>query len=354
MEEKTKSRKINLCSSPEVKKEDENVDDEGKFDHLPQVKTQHGIVLAKYKGFWFNSNLFQSLMSLHKHFEAKDTDIFLATFPKSGTTWLKALVHTIINRPPSPLPENHSGEEIIQSPLLFSNPHQLVPFLENIRFEGGENYYSDDVNRIQIGSRIFSSHMPYQCLPDSILQSNSKIIYLYRNPMDVFASTFAFVLENGFAKLTSVEEEFQLFSNGNQSYGPFWDHILGYWNQSLKAHETDKKRVLFLRYEDLKKDPNPGLKKMAEFLGFPFSVKEEESGMIERIANLCSFENLKNLEVNRKGETETLRFKVKNSSFFRKGEVGDWKNYLTPSMAESFEKLMEEKFAGSGFAMEMH
>ncbi|KAL0407841.1 UNVERIFIED_CONTAM: Cytosolic sulfotransferase 1 [Sesamum radiatum] len=57
-------------------------------------------------------------------------------------------------------------------------------------------------------------------------------------------------------------------------YGPFWDDILGYWN----AHLENPGKVLFLKYEDLKEDITSQVKKIAEFIGFPFSVEEEEQG----------------------------------------------------------------------------
>ena len=37
----------------------------------------------------------------------------------------------------------------------------------------------------------------------------------------------------------------------------------------------------------------------------------------------------------------------------RKGEVGDWANNLTPSMAERLSKVMEEKLAGSGLVFKL-
>ncbi|KAK6116886.1 hypothetical protein DH2020_049377 [Rehmannia glutinosa] len=116
--------------------------------------------------------------------------------------------------------------------------------------------------------------------------------------------------------------------------------MLGYWNAHLKNPEE----VLFLKYEDLKGDIAFYIKKIAEFLGCPFSEDEEKQGLIEQISKLCSFENLKNLEVNKTGYRRGV---LKNSTFFRKGEVGDWANYLSPAMAESFQKVMESKLEGS-------
>ena len=84
---------------------------------------------------------------------------------------------------------------------------------------------------------------------------------------------------------------------GASEYGPYGDHLLGYWKESLERPE----RVLFLKYEDLKGDLSSHLKGLADFLGHPFSVEEEREGVVEKIAKLCSFESLSSLEVNKTG-----------------------------------------------------
>ena len=42
------------------------------------------------------------------------------------------------------------------------------------------------------------------------------------------------------------------------------------------------------------------------------------------------------------------RVLIQNSSFFRKGEVRDWKNYLTPMMASRLDQITEQKLKSSG------
>ncbi|KAL0306536.1 UNVERIFIED_CONTAM: Cytosolic sulfotransferase 5 [Sesamum radiatum] len=78
---------------------------------------------------------------------------------------------------------------------------------------------------------------------------------------------------------------------------------------------------------------------MAEFMGVPFSADEVRLGGVEEIAKLCSIEKLKSLKVNKEGNRKGI---IKNSSFYRKGEVGDWNNHLSPSMADRIDKLLEE------------
>lgn len=132
-----------------------------------------------------------------------------------------------------------------------------------------------------------------------------------------------------------------MYCRGVSGYGPFWDHVLGYWKESLERPD----KVLFLRYEDLKHDTAIHVKRLAAFMGVPFSAEEEREGAIEEISRLCSFSNLKELEVNKTGRSGPF---VENNAFFRRGEVGDWVNHLTPEMAERLNEVIEEKLGGSG------
>nr|XP_009801256.1 PREDICTED: cytosolic sulfotransferase 5-like [Nicotiana sylvestris] len=140
------------------------------------------------------------------------------------------------------------------------------------------------------------------------------------------------------------EEAFDMFCNGLTMAGPFWDHVLNYWEKSLEMPQ----KVLFLKYEDVKEKPFLHLRRLAEFLECPFSLEEEESGLVDEIIKLCSFENLSNLEVNKSGKT---LFGNDNRVFFRKGEVGDWKNHLTTEMVERLNQITEDKFNGSGLTL---
>lgn len=139
----------------------------------------------------------------------------------------------------------------------------------------------------------------------------------------------------------SMEDMFDLFCKGVFLYGPYWDHVLAYWNEALRR----PKEVLFLKYEEMKEQPGTQVRKVAEFYGCPFTFEEEKEGIVDAILGLCSFERLSNLEVNKEGYLPTGEMK---QAYFRKGEIGDWKNYLTAEMAEELDMITEHKFQGSG------
>ncbi|MCL7035572.1 hypothetical protein MKW94_020465 [Papaver nudicaule] len=289
--------------------------------------------LYQYQNFWYPAIHLQALLNIQRNFQALDTDLVLVTNPKCGTTWLKALCFAIVNR-------FHFDNPKQYHPLLTNNPHILVPFLENL-------YMIDqnpDLSCLSFNAtRLLSTHIPHASLPDSIKDSKCKLVYLCRDPKDTFISFWHFNnklrkdMEHG-----SLEEAFEKFCEGVVEFGPFWDNVLGYWKMSLESPE----RVLFLKYEEMKKEPKTHLMKLAVFLGSPFSAEEEKDGVPEEILNLCSFDNLSNLEVNKTGKMPMAGFEF--SVFFRRGEVGDHVNHLTPEMIERLDKITEQKFLDSG------
>ena len=60
---------------------------------------------------------------------------------------------------------------------------------------------------------------------------------------------------------------------------------------------------------------------------------------------------LKNLKVSKEGSyNPNTAFAKKNSAFYRKGNSGDWKNYLTEEMGARLDQIVEQKLNGSGFS----
>ncbi|KAG6382759.1 hypothetical protein SASPL_157533 [Salvia splendens] len=305
---------------------------------LPKEKGWRTSNIYLYQNFWCQPKEIDAIISMQKHYIAEDTDIIVSTIPKSGTTWLKALCFAVANR-------RLYAHDSTTHPLLTSNPHALVPFLEYKLFANQE---IPDMSRLP-RPHLVGTHVPLGALPDSVRESQCKIVYMVRNPFDTFVSIWHFMSNlrpDSFGPL-SVQEGFDMYCRGTIGFGPYWDHMLGYWHESLR----NPNKVLFLRYEDVKEDAGFHLRKLADFLGFPVSAEEEEEGVVEGIAKMCSFEQMKELEVNKKGKGAIVDFENKN--LFRKGVVGDWVNHFTPEMVERLSKIMEENLAGSGLSFKI-
>uniref|UniRef100_A0A0E0MCA6 Sulfotransferase n=1 Tax=Oryza punctata TaxID=4537 RepID=A0A0E0MCA6_ORYPU len=273
-------------------------------------------------GWYMSRRGVVSAMVIKRHLMARATDVFIATFPKSGTTWLKALLHSALH---------HDAHE-----LAAHSPHQLVPFLESQLFV---NDRIPDLSSLP-APRILTTHIPAQSLPDSIAASGSKVVYLCRDPKDCFVSLWHFW--NRFVSW-DIDVAVQQFCDGISHFGPFWEHVLGYW----RWHVEKPGQVFFLTYEELAADTLGLLRRLAEFVGRPFTVEEQEAGVDRKIVEICAMESLSRLEVNLSGTTDFIEKDVPNNIFFRRGVVGDWRNHLTPEMAMKIDEITESKFKGT-------
>ncbi|KAB1205379.1 Cytosolic sulfotransferase 6 [Morella rubra] len=303
-------------------------------DFISSLPRERGWIRAfshHYQGFWISTMAIQGVLAFQKNFQAHDTDVLLVTPPKAGTTWSKAILFALLNRARHPNPQRH--------PLVANNPHTLVLTLELNLYNGNQ---VPDLTSFPT-PRLFGTHLPYALLPASAKDSACKIVYMCRNPKDTFVSLWHYVNRawSTSSAIDSLEEAFDMFWRGVSPFGPYWDHVSGYWKESLE----NPHKVLFLKYEDMKEQPTTNLRRLAEFLGCPFSPEEEAKGIVNDISTLCSFDNLSNQEVNKRGKG---LYGEANEVYFRRGEVGDWVNYLTVEMTEKLDRITEEKFHSTG------
>ena len=314
---------------------DDEISEETKklISSLPSRIDYQGNKICKYQGCWYFYNTLQGVLNFQRGFQPQDTDIILASYPKSGTTWLKALTVALLERS-----KKHSSDDA-DHPLLYDNPHGIIPFLEIDVYHQSS---SPDLAKFSEPPRLFSTHMPLHAMQETLKHSPCKIVYVCRDVKDTliscwFYSSAIYKIE---PTISVLESRFKEFCNGTNYFGPFWEHILSYWRGSLE----DPKHVLFMRYEEMKSEPRDQIKRLADFLGCPFTKQEEDSGSVDKILDLCSLRNLSSLEVNKTGTINNVEHKF----FFRKGEVGDSKNYLTPEMENKIDMITQEKLHGCG------
>jgi len=275
-------------------------------------------------------------------FNARPSDVIVATLPKSGTTWMKSLLYSTVHRREHPVDDGSAGH-----PLNSWGPHELIKFFEY------QLYTKDkvpDLDRLP-DPRLFATHVPFVSLPRSVVATpGCKIVYVWRDPKDHLISQWdlanKFRVKDGREPLP-LEDAAKLFCAGLSPFGPYWDHVLGYW----RAHRADPKKVLFFRYEEMQRDPAAHVRRLAEFVGLPFSSGEEDGGVVDAVVALCSFERMKGMAATKGGRTELSFGVVPNSSFFRQGVVGDWVNHLSPEMARRIDAITVDKFKGSGLVV---
>ncbi|KAK6145668.1 hypothetical protein DH2020_022488 [Rehmannia glutinosa] len=314
----------NLSSSPN--------DVEKSLNDLPKARFWEILDICQWEGFWFEPGLVKPAAIFKSNFQARDDDVILASTIKTGTTWLKALSLCIMEKDHKTFANSHNHDDI----LTKESPHYYVPTIESM-------IYSTKTPHVDLyytsAPRLLHTHLPYAVLPDSVRNSACKIVYIARNPKDTVISMWHFFnsLFGRNQEPFPLDKAVDCFCSGVHLYGPFFEHVVEYWQESQKR----PKKILFIKYEELKSDPKGLVSKIAEFMGRPFA----DEGEVDDVLWRCSLERLKNLEVNKNGFTV---FPVPNKSYFRKGEVGDWKNYLTPQMEEQINKISRIKLEPFG------
>lgn len=136
----------------------------------------------------------------------------------------------------------------------------------------------------------------------------------------------------------TFEEYCELFLAGMIPPGSYFDHVMTFWN---KRNDSN---ILFLSYEEMKKDLRNSIIKVAKFM-----EKEIPEEKMELLLDHLSFDNMKkNSACNMESILKLKNNEVESDQFIRKGEIGDWKNYLTPELLEKFDEFIATSTKGTG------
>jgi len=263
------------------------------------------------------------LQSIHEHFQHRDRDVHVVTYPKAGTSWLQEIVWLINN------------QANVERSLVIPSGQRTV-YIELIRRDGEEEDRVKSLDTMDCPRHV-KWHHPAWLLPQSVTQS-AKIIYLYRNPKDTAVSWFHFQRMNKLYGFTGTFEEFlPLFMEDKVPYGSYWENVRSWWKL------RDQKNIMILSYESLQIDIFEGIRKIAIFLDKQLSEEE-----VAKIAKHTSFTNMK---ANPMTNGSSIPKIEGESDFMRKGKVGDWKNYFSSEQNQQMENWIEKNNANENIPM---
>ena len=183
--------------------------------------------------------------------------------------------------------------------------------------------------------RMIKSHLPLRFLPPAVLEK-CKVIYVGRNPKDTAISFYHMALDSPILGYKgTVQQYLDLFMDGLNLFGPFFNHLLGGWR--IKDHPN----VKFLWFEDMKKDQKAAIRDLCDFLDHPLS-----EGQMDQLVDYINFENMKK----NPNATPVAGVKLPETTpdFMRKGKVGDWKNHFNPDTLEKWDRWIEGNTVGTG------
>ncbi|KAF2892846.1 hypothetical protein ILUMI_13325 [Ignelater luminosus] len=276
-----------------------------------------------------------------KNLEVRNDDVWVVSYPKTGTTWTQEMVWLIAS---------HLDFDGAKKPLI-----ERFPFLEASSILNSEkfnailklevNKFEDTVKTVrnQKSPRFIKTHLPFSLLPDEIVNRTKtpKMIYVTRNAKDVCVSYCHHGnLCQGWK--TNVENFAKVFMADRAMFGSFWKHNLGVWEH------RDWPNLLIIKYEDMKTDLPAVIKKVAWFLDKHLSDED-----IKALTKHLSFDSMKkNMALNGEIFFDMLRkhnLAPKEGKFLRSGTVGKYKEELSPETVEKLNEWIKQNISGTSF-----
>jgi aryl sulfotransferase len=272
----------------------------------------------------FHNHHFDS--TIWNDFKFRDNDIIIATYAKSGTTWLQQIVSQLLFN-------GVEGMEVAHmSPWLDLRvpPKQVkMPEVE-----------------AQQHRRFLKTHLPVDAL---VFSPKAKYIYIGRDGRDVVWSMYNHhanandlwyhalndtpgLVGAPIAKPTPdiVQYYNEWLDKDGFPFWPFWENIRTWWEI------RNQPNVHFIHFANLKADMPGEIKKLAAFL----EIEIDEANW-NAILEHCSFEYMK------KNSTKSVPlggafWDGGSDTFINKGTNGRWKDVLTKEESERYEKMCVE------------
>ncbi|XP_035700328.1 amine sulfotransferase-like [Branchiostoma floridae] len=275
----------------------------------------------EYKGILFSAEISEDTLDAIPDYPVRDDDIFILTYPKSGTNWMMETVRKVMTAAGKmTTPDEHSTQCFeLYAPWIDKKPRHVLAM--------------DSPS-----PRIIHTHLPRQLAPKMVANPKGeiKVIVVMRNPKDAVVSFYHYLKnmekEFGSVGLKSLEswDVFAAdFLEGKCLYGDFYDHALGWWQMKDDSH------FLFLTYEDMKKDLRSVVSDIAAFLETSL-----DQATVDSIAESCTFNTLK--------EAWGSSDDGMKRHICRKGVVGDWKTMFTPEQNKAYDAKHKLRLEGTG------
>ena len=269
--------------------------------------------------------------------------IWLASYPKSGNTWLRAFLHNFLRNPDEAYDLNRMDEYSLgDSGGIFYQKFLRKPVKEMtdeevmiLRPKVQEMHTRSTPDNVFV--KTHNALVQYLDRPMISMEHTAAAIYVVRNPLDVLVS-------HADHYGLSIDESIDVMNspNAKANSGPHSVFELQCsWSRHVESWTGQPHRALHvMRYEDLHLRPLETFSGLVSFLGLPL-----ERDRLRRAIELSSFKTLRKLE-------EEHGFRERSTSqerFFREGKAGAWRDKLSRAQVETMVAVNEAEMRRFGY-----
>lgn len=268
--------------------------------------------------------------------------IWLASYPKSGNTWIRAFLHNLLMNPRQPADINAFNRFCLgEDKAEYYNHFDSRPLSELTPEEVAE--LRPKVHHLLTRSfpdSVFAKTHNYlgewMGVPLVTMECTAGAIYIVRNPLDVaisYAHHFG----------VSVDEAISQMANpgmGSPTTDTIARQVYSTWSIHVESWTQNPMPALHVvRYEDMAAQPFRTFGGLARFLGL--SPPRER---LRRAITRSSFKVLKRQE-DEHGFVERSQY----SQFFRAGRAGQWREVLTHEQVAAIVSSHREQMGRFGY-----
>ena len=274
--------------------------------------------------------------------------LWLASYPKSGNTWLRAFLANLVANRSTPLPlseltkycDDEARPDYFSAAAGRPSTELSVGEICALRPQVQASLVARRSGTLFVKTHNAAGSFDGYPLHNPNVTVGA--IYVLRNPLDVAISMthhFGLSLAEAIDRLAA-----EGLASANDAL--FVPQILGSWSRHVAGWTTqDNPRILVLRYEDLIEKPLKAFSKVAKLAGLADSRAD-----IECAIRFSSFETLATIE-KRDGFIEVSD---KTRRFFRVGRANQWRTLLSRDQVARIvhdhrEQMVRFKYVPAGY-----
>ena len=270
--------------------------------------------------------------------------IWCASYPKSGNTWVRAIIASLVYSK-----NGIFNFDMLRKVSLFPKRFYFKDFISDYSdLKKISQYWINAQEKINSDGKlkIYKTHNGnYNFLGNDFTnkKNTAGVIYIVRDPRNVIASISNHYQLNLQESVNFLLDEKRFLYNKNDPNDLSEENIitlLGSWKSHYNSWKISSNSIL-IRYEDLLTNTKLEIKKISDFIKkyIDFEINNEK---IQNILKSTSFEKLKAME-EKEGFEEASSSDIK---FFNLGPKNNWKNTIDKKLIyiieKNFSKEMEE------------